>query len=203
MIMARRQPIKAIIFDLGGVVMHGGYLDFLKHYCLRCLTPLGKKTILRLEREVNLGDITETEFYREIRTIFGVHLRPKQMHDLIVKKMKTDKALVHLIPQLRREKIALFTNSLGHMATEVLRLRHVPARKLFTRVFVSTKMHMVKPDQKAYRYVLRKLRVHPREALMVDDRLENIRGARKIGMQGVVYKNSRQFRKALKKFDLI
>ena len=201
--MPQRIPIRFIIFDLGGVVMHGGYLDFLKHYCLKCLTPLGHKTILRLEREVNLGNITENEFYREIERVFGVHLKPKQMHDIIVKKMQTDKALIHLIPKLRRAKIALFTNSLGEMATEVLRLRQIPTRKLFTKVFVSSRLHMAKPDQSAYRFVLHKLRARPRETLIVDDRAENIRGEKKIGMQGIVYKNARQFQRALKKYSLI
>lgn len=201
--MAKHIPVKLVIFDLGGVIMHGGYLDFLKHYCLKCMTPMGKKEMFRLEREVNLGYITENQFYSKIRKIFDVHLSPREMHDLIVKKMQRDRGLIHMIPKLKKAKVALFSNSIGHMAPDVLRLRRLPIRKLFTRVFISSQMHMVKPDALAYRFVLRKMRVKPRQALMVDDRLENIRGARKIGMQGIVYKNSRQFRKAMQKYELV
>lgn len=198
-----KKKIKAVVFDLGGVLVHGGYLDFIRHYCLECLTSSGKKEIAYLERQVNLGKITENQFYRDIQKVFGVHLAPEQMHNLIVHKMKTDKKLVHLIPKLRRSKVILFSNSLGHMATEVLRLRRIPTRKLFRRVFISSVMHMVKPDRDAYRYVLRQIKVKPSEALMVDDRMENIRGARKAGMQGLVYKNFSQFRKAIAKYELV
>ena len=197
-----KPKIKAIIFDLGGVITHGGYLGFLKHYCAKCFTPAGKQKILLLERQVNLGNISETDFYREIEKIFGVHLTPKQMHRIIVSHMQADKGLVHLIPKLKKAKIALFTNSLGMMALEVLKKRHLTGKKFFDRVFVSTKMHMAKPDKQAYQYVLKKLKVKPKQALMVDDRIENIAPARRLGMNGIVYKNSRQFARGLKKFEL-
>src|SRR3989338_6696737 len=103
-----KKKIKAIIFDLGGVVAHGGYLGFIKHYCAECFTPAGKKKILQLERQGNLGDISETEFSREIDKVFGVHLKPKQIHNQIVKHMKADKGLVRMIPKLKKAKVALF-----------------------------------------------------------------------------------------------
>lgn len=199
--MRKKQRIKVIIFDLGGVLVHGGYLDFLRHYCLACLAPVGRKKILALERAVNLGEISETQFYRKIEKVFGVHLTPRQMHYLIAHRMKADRQLVKFIPQLKKPRVVLFTNSIGQMAVEVLRMYRIPVKKLFDRVFVSVKLHLAKPDAPAYQYILRKLRVRPAEALMVDDRRGNIQGARKIGMQGIIYKNVSQFRKAIKKYE--
>src|SRR3989344_879099 len=161
--MAKKITIKAIIFDLGGVVVHGVYMDFIKHYCKECLTTLGKKRLARLERQVNLGEITENEFYRQIQKIFGVKANPGKMHELIVSKMKTDRGLAHLIPHLKKAKA----------------------------------------DATAYRFVLHKLGVKPHQAIMVDDRPLNIRGAKRVGMHGIVYKNSRQFKTALKKYELV
>lgn len=198
--MAKRK-IRAIIFDLGGVVVHGGYLDFLRHFCSQCMTPDGKKHVAWLERQANLGNLTETQFLKLLRRAFGLHLSLSHMHNLIVGHMKTDKGLVHLIPKLKKAKIALFSNSLGNMAADVLHSRHLNSHRLFKRVFISSRLHLAKPDQKAYRYILQNLKVKPGEALMVDDRPVNVRGAKKSGMQGVVYKNSAQFRKAIKKYD--
>lgn len=196
----QKRKIKAIIFDLGGVVAHGGYLDFLKHYCLKCLTPRGKKLVSKLEHEVNLGKISEKEFYRKLQAIFDVHLSAKRMHDLIAKKMTFDKELVKFIPHLKRSKVVMFTNSIGHIASEVLGRDHKKVKKLFERVFDSNKIHLAKPDPKAYRYIMKKLKVRPAETLLVDDRLENILPARKIGMQGIVYKSASQFKKAIRKY---
>lgn len=197
------KKIKAIIFDLGGVITHGGYLGFLKHYCAECFTVAGKKKILQLERQVNLAKISENQFYREIEKIFHVHMNAKQMHEQIVRHMKTDKALVRMIPHLKPAKVALFSNSLGAMALEVLQKRHLSGKNFFDRIFVSNQMRMAKPDKQAYAYVLRHMKVKPAEALMVDDRPENIIPAKALGMQGIVYKNSRQFAKELKKYELV
>ncbi len=198
-----KKQIRAIVFDLGGVVVHGGYLDFLKHFCTTCMTPEGKKQVARLERQANLGNLTEREFLRKLRWIFGLHLSVSRMHDLIVDHMQTDKRLAHLIPKLKKTRIALFSNSIGNMAVEVLHKRHLNSHRLFGRVFISSRLHLVKPDQKAYHYILRALKVKPREALMVDDRLVNIQGARKAGMEGIVYKNSAQFRRAIRKYEFV
>lgn len=198
-----KPKIKAVIFDLGGVVVHGGFLNFIKHYCRACLTTLGRKRLARLERAVNLGEITEHQFYKEIQKIFGVTVPPRRIHDLIVNRMKVDTGLKHLIPSLQKSKVAMFTNSIGHMSREVLQKRHLDHHKFFTRVFDSSDLHIAKPDATAYRFVLHKLKVKPREALMVDDRPWNIKGARKVGMQGIVYKNSRQFKTALKRYELV
>lgn len=201
--MPGKKKIKAIIFDLGGVVVHGGYLDFVKHFCAPCLTSAGKRRVERLERQANLGILTETQFLRGLRQTFGLHFTIQRMHDYIVGHMKADKGLVHLIPKLEKSKIALFSNSLGNMAVDVLHKRHLNSHRLFKRVFISSRLHLVKPDAKAYRFILQKLKVKPSEALMVDDRVINIRGAKKIGMEGIVYKNSTQFRKAIKRYDFI
>ena len=200
--MPKKKKIRAIIFDLGGVIVHGGYMDFIRQYCRECLTPLGKRKLARLERRVNLGEITENGFYREMKAIFGIKVSPTRMHELIVRKMKTDRGLANLIPDLKKSRIALFTNSIGHMAHEVLIKRKLNHRRLFDRVFDSSDLHIVKPDAGAYRFVMHKLKVKPRETLMVDDRSRNIRGAKRIGMNGVVYKNAAQFKKELKKYEL-
>jgi HAD superfamily hydrolase (TIGR01509 family) len=201
--MQKKIKIKAIIFDLGGVVAHGGFLPFLKHFCLECLTPLGKKKIASLERQANLGEITETEFYKQIHKVFHVELTPRQIHQYIIGKMKMDRTLIKLIPSLKPAKVALFSNSIGHMAEAVLRRDHLNKRKVFTRLFFSNKLHMAKPDRIAFEYVLKKLKVKPKQALMVDDRLENIRHAKKAGMHGLVYKNATQFKRDIKKYQAV
>ena len=200
---AKRKPIKVIVFDLGGVVVHGSYLEFINHYCKECLTSAGMEKILALERDVNLGNLSESEFYRALRNVFGIHLTPKEMHKIIVKKSRKDKRLLKLIKRLGKKRVAMFTNSIGDMALEVMRVQKIPFRKLFRRVFLSTRMHKVKPDIRAYREILGQLKVKPQEAVMVDDREVNIAGAKKIGMNAILYKNSSQFRRNLKKFDIL
>lgn len=114
--------------------------------------------------------------------------------------MQVNKQLVKFIPHIKKAKVALFTNSIGHMAVDVLHKRGVPIRKTFDKLFVSSKIHLAKPDGKAYHFVVKKLKIKPEQALMVDDRKENIVAAQKIGMQGIVFKNAAQFKKELAKY---
>jgi HAD superfamily hydrolase (TIGR01509 family) len=198
-----RPKVKALIFDLGGVVVFGGYLHFIHHYIAKHLSKKTKKRIEFLEHQINLGNLSETAFYNHLAKEFNVHLTPKQMHDKIVKKMKTNQSLVQYIPKLKKTKIALFSNSLGHMAAETLRARHLSGKKVFDRIFFSSTMHMAKPSIESYRYVARHLKIKPHEALMIDDRSGNITAAKKAGLQGITYKNLPQFKRALRRYDLI
>ena len=202
--MPTKKPvIKGIIFDLGGVIMSGGYLPFINQYCLECLTEQGKKKIEKLEHLVNLGTITEQQFYRSIQAIFHLHLSPQQMHDIIVSKMLPNKSLMKFIPKLKKAKIALFTNSIGHMAPDVLKQRKVPVKKIFDKTFVSIKIHLAKPDTHAYKYVVKKMNFPPAEMLMVDDRKENIDAVKKMGMHGIIFKNTAQLKREIKKYQLV
>ena len=183
--------------------MDGGYLNFIKHFCRECLTEQGKKKIIDLERQVNLGEITEKQFYRQIEKTFHVAMTPKQMHNSIVNRMRANKSLIKFLPELKKEKTALFTNSIGHMALDVLKMRRVPTNKIFDKVFVSSKIHMAKPDPKAYKFAMAKLKVKPSETILVDDRLENIKPALALGMHGIIFKNTSQFKKELTKYNLV
>jgi len=201
--MIQKPKIKAIIFDLGGVVTHSGFKDFVNHYCAVCLTPEGKQKIHDLERDFNIGDLTEDEFYDAMHEVFSIHLSDDEMHDYIVSHMKTDEELVEYIPELKKAKIALLSNTLGAITIEVLKKKDVHVKELFDKVFLSNEMHMVKPDPLTYRHVLETLGVEPGEALMVDDRAEHIEGAKKVGMQGLVYRGAKQFKQDLAKFEIV
>ncbi len=204
MAQARKKiKVKAIIFDLGGVVVHGSYLEFINQFCMACLTPIGQNKILELERQVNLGNLSQKQFYEAMRNVFGVHLSPQQMHKIIVKRAKKDKALLKIIKKLGKNRVAMFTNSIGNMALEVMRVKRIPVNQLFKKVFLSTRIHLVKPDARAYRFVLNKLRVKPSKVVMVDDRPVNIRGAQEVGMNTILYRNTRQFSKSLQRYEFV
>ena len=89
------------------------------------------------------------------------------------------------------------------MAIDVLRQRKVPTKKIFDKMFFSNQMHLAKPDALAFQEVLKKLKVKPSEALMVDDRAENIQAAKALGMRGIVYKDAASFAKQIKKYELV
>ena len=55
-----------------------------------------------------------------------------------------------------------------------------------------------KPEEEIYRIALEKLQISPAEAIFIDDRPDNILGAQKIGMNGILFKNINQLHEELK-----
>jgi FMN phosphatase YigB (HAD superfamily) len=57
---------------------------------------------------------------------------------------------------------------------------------------VSHEVHLLKPDVAIYEAFYERFNVKPSECVFIDDKAENIRGAQKIGMHGIVFKNTEE-----------
>ena len=58
----------------------------------------------------------------------------------------------------------------------------------FDGIVVSCDIHIIKPDRGIYEYLLQRYDLVPEERFFIDDRPENIEGARQVGMHGAVFK---------------
>lgn len=59
----------------------------------------------------------------------------------------------------------------------------------FNGIIVSSDYLMLKPDMEIYKLLLDKFNLNPKECLFIDDRLENVQGAEKAGMHGMVFRD--------------
>ncbi|GAA1748996.1 HAD family hydrolase [Agromyces humatus] len=66
-------------------------------------------------------------------------------------------------------------------------LRHGSFAPLFERVFVSGELGLVKPEPEIYRHAMAELGIEPADLLFVDNRAENVAGARAVGGDGHVF----------------
>ncbi len=70
--------------------------------------------------------------------------------------------------------------------------------KIFDVVVLSGEVGFSKPQKEAYEIVLSELGVLPEEVVFIDDLLENIVGAEKLGIKGVLYKSPSQLKESLR-----
>ena len=75
----------------------------------------------------------------------------------------------------------------------------------FPRVFsplegslISYTCHYLKPEREIYELFLKKFGVLPEECVFIDDRAENIEGASRVGMHGIVFENMEQVKRDMK-----
>ncbi len=91
--------------------------------------------------------------------------------------------LRHVLKALPGSKI-VFSNAPGHYARAVLTLLRVD--DLFSDVIaVEEARYRPKPDPFGFRYVMRKHRVPAARCVMVEDSLENLQAAKRLGMRTV------------------
>ena len=67
----------------------------------------------------------------------------------------------------------------------------------FEKAFLSTELHMKKPDAIIFQKVLDECNVTADEALFIDDKEENTEGARNLGILCILYENPKQLKKML------
>ena len=105
--------------------------------------------------------------------------RFERLHDLVV----FDRALRHRLNHLRGQKI-IFSNAPADYACAVLEVMGI--RACFDIVFAVEQMRLApKPSARAFRRVLRAQRIDARRCVLVEDSLENLKAAKRLGMKTV------------------
>ena len=188
------QNIRAIIFDLGGVILdisfeltkvafeQLGIEHFEKMYSLKDANPLFQK----LEE----GKVSEEEFYESFRRSCGKNLSDEEIRDswnslLLEYRTGTLNALKNL-----RKKYKLYllsnTNTIHWQAfTKIFdrQIKDGSLNEFFDKAYYSFEIGLRKPDLPAYEYVLKENNLNPAETLFIDDSLQNIEAAKQLGLQ--------------------
>lgn len=102
----------------------------------------------------------------------------------------------------RQARVAILTNN-GLLLREHLAQMHPPLFPLFSgRVFCSAQFRLSKPDPAIFRACLAALEVAPADALFIDDKADNAKGARKAGLQAHHYTGIDGLRAALREHGI-
>jgi len=189
-------PIRAVIFDIGGVIIHEESHDNRHKWEVRLDLPLDQlgHFVFGLEAAAHAasGEISEVEVWKEVGDKLG--LMDDQLAELrrdFWADEQLDTELVHFIQSLRpRYKIGIITN-----AWSDARSIHNSRFKINTWVDVaiySAEVKLVKPDARIYQLTLSRLGVRADECVFVDDVLVNVQTAQALGMKGVQCKDTQQ-----------
>ena len=193
------QNIKAIIFDFGGVIFNIdfnktciafndlGVKGFADMYSLKAANPLFQ----HLEQ----GKFTGEAFYREFREFAGTTLENDQINAALnalllsyrKEALQTLKAIKH------KYKLYLLsnTNSIHLEAFTKMYKEQIGEGSLedyFDKLYFSHETGYRKPAKEAYEIVLKENNLVPAETLFIDDSMQNIEGAKVLGLQTILLK---------------
>ncbi len=198
--------IKAIIFDVGGVLIH---YDNTRNYFMSEMARIAKKTKVTKEKIAYVynvlfpmfeeGKMSKKEYDRRMAKLFGISEKEVDWYGNFVKYAKLNKPIFRLIERLRSKGIAIaYFSNVDKSRYMHMKLLLKPYAKLFDYSFASCYMGTRKPYKIAFEKVLRKMRVKPEEALFVDNEPKNVEGAEKAGIKSILFKNNKDLEKRIK-----
>ncbi len=199
----RKSSITTIIFDIGGVT-----IDWDDTIVYRYVAKTTGKSVRAVEdacgRHMRLFDtarITESEYWRRVaRDIgYGAKLDGRWL-DHYGSHARKNPAVVNAIRRLGKDyNVATITNVIKpHYNYN----KKKGLYKLFDSAFISCLLKMRKPDKNIYFYALRKLHAKPQQCVFIDNTMENITTAKKLGMKTILFRNAGQMKRELRKHGL-
>lgn len=85
----------------------------------------------------------------------------------------------------RKHKLIAFSNW-DPLSFNLFYRKHKKLFKDFDHVIVSGDIGLIKPHRNAYRYLIKKYKLNPKDCILIDDQEINARGAQRCGMQALV-----------------
>jgi putative hydrolase of the HAD superfamily len=138
--------------------------------------------------------ISHEEFIKEVMGATGA--TTKRIEEAQRGGMVIDQKLIALISELKKTYKTAILSNVG--TNQILdNLLSAEEQTLFDAFIFSYQVGVIKPDPKIYKIALEKLGIEPQEAVFTDDVPRNVEAAKALGIQGIVYEDSHQFKQAL------
>ena len=188
--------IKAIIWDVGGVLERTEDFGPRQQLAEELGWSMTDLTNLffghRDDYRAQLGVITDDQHWEEIKKYLG--LDSAQMQEAVERFFggdMLDNELVEEIRALKQDYTTAILSNYGSLLREKLNHRWQIA-DVFDQVIVSCEVGVMKPAPAIYQIALEKVNCTPEEAVFIDDSLENVEGARNVGMHAIHFKSPQQ-----------
>lgn len=196
--MNSKKNIKALIFDMGGVLVDLDIEDCKKafkeglgyHKIDDIIDACHQKGIYgELEQGLLTGD--------EFRKIVLSESRPGS------KPEDVDKAMYHILVGIAPEKVRLLKDLAAEYdlyllsnnneiclpcARGIFEQAGIPLEKIFRKCFYSFEMKALKPSESFYKAVVEQIGIPSEQMLFIDDSMANVEGSIAAGLPAIYYK---------------
>lgn len=196
--------IKAVFFDLGGVILRTEYQAPRQHLAERFgmdyddidKVVFGGGTNGSAVR-ATLGEITEEEHWRNVMKILKLPSSEyERVRDEFFGGDVLDREILNFLRSIKpKYRTGLISNAWSGLRDYIQRERFDDA---FHLMVISAEVGVAKPDPKIYQIALEQVQVKAGEAVFVDDVLENIEACEQVGMRGIHFKSPETTLKQLK-----
>ena len=192
--------IKNIVFDFGGVLIDINYQSTINAF--KDLGIVDFEALYSQAEQQDLfnkfetGKISSQYFINQLLDKIGKGFSP----NVVVKAWNEMLGAIHQDNILAVEKLKSFgykifllsnTNDI-HIEVAFNRwdkLPLTPPNELFNHIFLSQELGMRKPDDEIFQFVLGEISAKPEEVLFIDDSMQHVKTAQKMGFQTHLLEN--------------
>jgi len=191
--------IRAIIFDIGGVVMFPGTLfevrERLEPY-LGVTAEQSKDAVLRAWQLWKTGKIDADEFFIRVLNDLNLNKSVKKLKELTFSSNRINKEIIPLLQSLRKNyKIIAITNHAKEWFED--EIKNFKVDTYFDYIVTSYEAGIAKPDPRIYKMALDKCDLMPDECIFIDNMDRNTIAAEKLGIKSIVFESAAKLKKQL------
>lgn len=196
--------IKAVFFDMGGVMVRSSVDDISKMtgrlLRIKNFHFLDSPLVKDLSRLLDRGKISEEQFWRKL---FKRVNKPFDSSCLRI----IPNALKKIRIRVKMKKLVFFLKNRG-IKTAVLSNTHKTFNQvhyrlghyqIFDYLILSSEVGWRKPDKEIFYYALSLVKVKPQEVIFIDNMKENVEAAEAVGMKVILYQNTNQVWREVKR----
>lgn len=177
--------IRAVVFDCYGVLTEDGWTPFKRKY-IQGNDEL-EMQIRLLGRDVDTGKRSDADMLKEVARLTGVETQV--VHKALAMQVPNEELLTWIKNELKpKYKIGMLSNA-GH---DVVADLFTGTPELFDAAVLSYREGIAKPDAQIFERTAQKLGVQPSECVFIDDQARFCEAAKTIGMQAVVFEDTKQ-----------
>ncbi|MFC1722582.1 HAD-IA family hydrolase [Nanoarchaeota archaeon] len=190
--------IKAIIFDIGGVICPDIYAENIDTFCKWYRTDKKKLHQAWYDHwnDWKYNKIDGLQFFSKISKDLNTPIDPKKIIEATFDMIWIDNDLLDYIKNLKDHRLAILSNNTEEWVSY--------QKKQFGQIFdiwtTSDQESCGKPDPAIYLTCIDRLQIPADQCLFIDNTQENLDTAEKLGMKTILYKNFNNLKEKMKEF---
>lgn len=190
--------ITTIIFDLSEVLLTGLLGTERQIYEMYGIKVENSQWRIKEQGKLFHGEITEDEYFSAVIREYGWQLNANHLKAAVRKNFREIEGIRDIVIKLKKNSYKLGILSIHAREWIQFCEEKYGYHNLFDSVMYSFEVAISKPDPSAFLLVMKKLGVKPSECLFIDDSIDNIKSARKLGITSIQFKNAKDLLKHLK-----
>jgi epoxide hydrolase-like predicted phosphatase len=191
--------IKAIVFDLGGVLVELDISKFFREIyapfpLARPKTPFMLK-FFKHSDEYHMGEMDEESFYHLSCDILQIDKNqiPQEKFFKAFNKIISglNKKMVQLLKNLYQSKLykLICLSNVNESHWTHLNTINCEFLDYFDEIILSYIVHLIKPQRKIFELTIEKAKCEPENIAYIDDGIKNVKAAEELGIISLLFKN--------------